>query len=72
MYDLFLFAGTTEGRVLADRLRDLGEHRICCFTATEYGKSLIAPGKMWMSGADGLRKQKWCGRSGRIRMSGPS
>ena len=45
MYDLFLFAGTTEGRVLADRLRDLGEHRICCFTATEYGKSLIAPGK---------------------------
>ena len=45
MYDIFLFAGTTEGRVLADRLRDLDAHKICCFTATEYGKSLIAPGE---------------------------
>lgn len=51
MYDVFLFAGTTEGRVLADRLKEIGERngrrkiQICCFTATEYGKSLISPGK---------------------------
>lgn len=51
MYDIFLFAGTTEGRVLADRLKELGERngrrrlQICCFTATEYGKSLISPGE---------------------------
>lgn len=51
MYDVFLFAGTTEGRVLADRLKEIGERngrrkiQICCFTATEYGKSLISPGE---------------------------
>ena len=51
MYDVFLFAGTTEGRVLADRLKKIGELnerrkiQICCFTATEYGKSLISPGE---------------------------
>lgn len=51
MYDVFLFAGTTEGRVLADRLKEIGERngrrrlQICCFTATEYGKSLISPEK---------------------------
>ncbi|MCI5759790.1 MAG: precorrin-6A/cobalt-precorrin-6A reductase [Eubacterium sp.] len=51
MYDVFLFAGTTEGRVLADRLKEIGERngrrkiQICCFTATVYGKSLISPGK---------------------------
>ncbi len=51
MYDVFLFAGTTEGRVLADCLKEIGERngrrkiQICCFTATEYGKSLISPGE---------------------------
>lgn len=51
MYDVFLFAGTTEGRVLAERLKEIGERngrrkiQICCFTATEYGKSLISPGE---------------------------
>lgn len=45
MYDVFLFAGTTEGRILADRLKELERCKVCCFTATEYGKSLIAPGK---------------------------
>lgn len=51
MYDVFLFAGTTEGRILADRLKEIGERngrrkiQICCFTATEYGKSLISPGE---------------------------
>ncbi len=43
MYDVFVFAGTTEGRKIADLYRTRQE-RVCVFTATEYGGSLISPG----------------------------
>lgn len=39
-FDIFLFAGTSEGRRIADFLRT-ATARTCVFTATEYGKSLI-------------------------------
>ncbi|MGN0364221.1 MAG: precorrin-6A/cobalt-precorrin-6A reductase [Bilifractor sp.] len=45
MYDILLFAGTTEGHHLAESLKDSARWSVCCFTATEYGKSLITPGK---------------------------
>lgn len=40
MYKVFLFAGTTEGRELAEFLSRAGV-KVFVFTATEYGKSLI-------------------------------
>ena len=40
MYKVFLFAGTTEGRELAEFLSRAGVE-VFVFTATEYGKSLI-------------------------------
>ena len=43
MADLVLFAGTTEGRQLAELARELGISTICC-VATEYGGSLVEPG----------------------------
>lgn len=40
MYDVFVFAGTSEGRRIADYLRTT-DRRTCVFTATDYGGSLI-------------------------------
>ena len=42
--EILLFAGTTEGRELADRLSDAG---VCCTVsvATEYGAQILGPGK---------------------------
>lgn len=40
--NLLLFAGATEGRLLADRLRALPARTTVC-TATDYGKELLAP-----------------------------
>lgn len=44
MYDILLFAGTTEGRTIAEQLKGSGR-KVCVFTATEYGESLIAAGE---------------------------
>ncbi len=44
MYDILLFAGTTEGRTIAEQLQGSGRE-VCVFTATEYGESLIPEGK---------------------------
>ena len=43
MADLILFAGTTEGRELAELARELGIRTVAC-VATEYGESLIEEG----------------------------
>ncbi len=43
MYDILLFAGTTEGRTIAEQLKGTGK-KVCVFTATEYGESLIDGG----------------------------
>ena len=44
MFDVLLFAGTSEGRMIAEYLRELPV-RACVFTATEYGGSLIRKGE---------------------------
>lgn len=43
MADIVLFAGTTEGRQLAELARQLGISTVAC-VATEYGESLMEPG----------------------------
>ncbi len=42
MSRLLIFAGTTEGRLLAQRLDALGEDALVC-VATEYGKEILPP-----------------------------
>ncbi len=44
MYDVLLFAGTTEGRTIAEALKGQAK-QVCVFTATEYGESLIDAGE---------------------------
>ena len=43
MADLILFAGTTEGRELAELVKELGISTVAC-VATEYGESLVEAG----------------------------
>ncbi|MDO4616951.1 MAG: precorrin-6A reductase [Lachnospiraceae bacterium] len=43
MYNILLFAGTTEGRTIAEQLKGTG-NEVCVFVATEYGESLIDAG----------------------------
>ena len=42
MNNILLFAGTTEGRQLAEALKDQPVH-LTVSVATEYGETLIAP-----------------------------
>ncbi|MDO4491213.1 MAG: precorrin-6A reductase [Lachnospiraceae bacterium] len=44
MYNILLFAGTTEGRTIAEQLKGT-DNRVCVYVATEYGESLIAAGE---------------------------
>ncbi|MCQ2501935.1 MAG: precorrin-6A reductase, partial [Lachnospiraceae bacterium] len=44
MYNILLFAGTTEGRTIAEQLKGT-DKKVCVFVATEYGESLIDAGE---------------------------
>ncbi len=44
MYNILLFAGTTEGRTIAEQLKGT-DRSVCVFVATEYGESLIDAGE---------------------------
>ncbi|MEZ4509769.1 MAG: precorrin-6A reductase [Eubacteriales bacterium] len=43
MIDVLLFGGTSEGRILANRLQQKGVSTLVC-VATEYGENLLEPG----------------------------
>jgi precorrin-6Y C5,15-methyltransferase (decarboxylating) len=67
MDKVLLFAGTTEGRILADYLQDRGIPVLAC-VATEYGKEMIPeePGREVVAGRLGAEemalKMEGCGR----------
>lgn len=44
MADYVLFGGTTEGRLLAEAMEEMGKSCLVC-VATEYGEKLLHPGK---------------------------
>lgn len=52
MYKLLLFAGTTEGRELAEYFSTCNVQVTVC-VATEYGQTLICSGKTFRSVPDG-------------------
>lgn len=59
MYKICLFAGTTEGRELAEFLTDRGVAVTAC-VATEYGKALLAPSDNLTVSSERLSEEEMC------------